>query len=106
MLQLNGTALPSLALENLQEIESLKLSRSDRDEAEKTIAEGLASLYAGQSRSTALRVSLKSFSSTAGSDTVSAWANALTLVHEWESQHHKPDGFCPNDVLRGDVALP
>jgi hypothetical protein len=48
MLQLNGTARPSLALENLQEIESLKLSRSDYDEAEKVIAEALASLYAGQ----------------------------------------------------------
>ena len=48
VLELNGTALPSLALENLQEIESLKLSRSDYDEAEKVIAEALASLYAGQ----------------------------------------------------------
>ena len=48
MLQLNGTALPSLALENIQETENLKLSGSDRDEAEKTITEALASLYSGQ----------------------------------------------------------
>jgi len=45
---LNGTALPSLALENLQEIESSKLDRFDRGEAEKTIAVTLASLFAGQ----------------------------------------------------------
>jgi hypothetical protein len=48
MLKLNGTALLSLALENLQEVENLKLSRSDHDEAENMIAEALASLYAGQ----------------------------------------------------------
>lgn len=42
---LNGTALPSLALGNLQELENLKLSGPDRDEAEKTIAGALASVY-------------------------------------------------------------
>jgi len=45
---LNGTALLSLALENLQEIESSKLDGSDRGGAEKTIAVTLASLFAGQ----------------------------------------------------------
>jgi hypothetical protein len=47
-LKLNGTAVPSLALENLQEVENLKLTSSDRDEAENMIAEALASLYAGR----------------------------------------------------------
>jgi len=41
---LNGTARPSLALENLQEAE--KLSGSEREEAEKTIANALGSMYA------------------------------------------------------------
>ena len=48
MLQLNGTALPSLALENFQEIETLKSSGSERERAEETIAGALASIYAGQ----------------------------------------------------------
>ena len=47
MFQLNGTALPSLALENFQEVENLKLTGSDRDEAEEMIAGALASIYAG-----------------------------------------------------------
>ena len=47
MLQLKGTALPSLALENLQELDNLKLSGPDRDKAEKTIAGALASVYTG-----------------------------------------------------------
>ncbi|KAH9975189.1 cytochrome P450, partial [Russula compacta] len=42
---LSGTARPSLALENFQEMESLKLSGSDRDKAEETIAGALASIY-------------------------------------------------------------
>jgi hypothetical protein len=46
--QRNGTALPSLALENLQEVESQNLSGPDRDKAEKTIAAALASIYSGQ----------------------------------------------------------
>ena len=46
-LQLNGTALPSLALENLQELEDLSLSGPDRDEAERTVAGALASIYGG-----------------------------------------------------------
>ena len=46
--QLDGTALPSLALECLQEVENRKLSGSDRDVAEDTIAEALASMYTGQ----------------------------------------------------------
>jgi hypothetical protein len=49
-LQLDGTALPSLALEYLQEVENLKLCGSDREKAEETIAEVLASLYSGTSR--------------------------------------------------------
>jgi len=48
MSQLNGTALPSLALENLQELENLKLSGSDRDKAEEAIAGVLGSIYSGQ----------------------------------------------------------
>ncbi|KAF8266319.1 cytochrome P450 [Lactarius quietus] len=40
----SGTARPSLALDHLQEIE--KLSVSDRSEAEKTLSNALASLYA------------------------------------------------------------
>jgi hypothetical protein len=48
MLQLNGTALPSLALENFQEIEELELSGSEREKAEETIAGALASIFSGQ----------------------------------------------------------
>jgi len=46
--QLDGTALPSLALECLQEVENRKLSGSDPDVAEDTVAEALASMYTGQ----------------------------------------------------------
>jgi hypothetical protein len=46
-LQLNGTALPSLALENLQELDDLKLSEADRNKAEETIAGALATMYSG-----------------------------------------------------------
>jgi len=46
-LQFHGTALPSLALEYLQEVDNLKLSGSDQEEAEETIAKVLASLYSG-----------------------------------------------------------
>ena len=46
-LQLNGTAVPSLALENLQELENQNLSASDRSEAEEVIAGILASIYTG-----------------------------------------------------------
>ena len=49
MLQLNGTAPVSLALENLEEMENLKLSGPDRDKAEEVIAGALASIYSGQS---------------------------------------------------------
>lgn len=48
LLKLNGTARPSLALENFQEMESLKLSGPDRGKAEETIAGALASIYQGQ----------------------------------------------------------
>jgi hypothetical protein len=48
MSQLNGTALPSLALENLQELENLKLSGSDRNKAEEAIAGVLGSMYSGK----------------------------------------------------------
>ena len=47
MLQLNGTAIPSLALENLQELENQNLSASDRNEAEEVIAGILGSMYIG-----------------------------------------------------------
>ena len=47
MLQLNGTAIPSLALENLQELENQNLSASDRNEAEEVIAGILGSIYTG-----------------------------------------------------------
>ncbi|KAH9986740.1 cytochrome P450 [Russula compacta] len=42
----NGTARPSLALENFQEVENLKLSGSERDKAEETIVGALGSIYA------------------------------------------------------------
>jgi len=48
MLQLNGTARPSLALESLQELENFKLSAMDHDRAEKLIAGVLGSNYSGQ----------------------------------------------------------
>jgi hypothetical protein len=48
MLQLNGTARPSLALESLQELENLKLSAVDNDRAEQFIAGVLGSNYSGQ----------------------------------------------------------
>ena len=57
MLQLNGTALPSLALENFQEIEELELSGSEREKAEETIAGALASIFSGQYLSSVLRSS-------------------------------------------------
>jgi hypothetical protein len=47
VLQVNGTALPSLALENLQELEDMKLNGSDSDKAEETLAGALASMYSG-----------------------------------------------------------
>ncbi len=47
MLQLNGTAIPSLALENLQELEDQNLSGSDHSKAEEVIAGALASMYNG-----------------------------------------------------------
>ena len=48
MLQLNGTALPSLALENFQEVENQKLSGSERDKAEEVFSGALGSIYIGQ----------------------------------------------------------
>jgi len=49
---LNGTALPSLALENFREVENLNLSGPDRDKAEETIAGALGSLYAAGAETT------------------------------------------------------
>jgi len=46
--QLNGTARPSLALENLQELENLNLSGPDLNKAEEMIAGVLGSTYSGQ----------------------------------------------------------
>ncbi|KAH9974526.1 cytochrome P450 [Russula compacta] len=45
---LNGTALPSLALENLQEVENQKLNGSERDNAEETIAGALGTTSVGE----------------------------------------------------------
>ncbi|KAH9986732.1 cytochrome P450 [Russula compacta] len=42
---LKGTARPSLALENFQEVESQKLSESEREKAEESIAGALGSIY-------------------------------------------------------------
>ena len=47
MLQLNGTAIPSLALENLQELENKNLNESDHNKAEEVIAGALATMYSG-----------------------------------------------------------
>jgi hypothetical protein len=47
MSQLNGTAIPSLALENLQELEDQNLNGSDQSKAEEVIAGALASTYTG-----------------------------------------------------------
>ena len=48
MLQRNGTALPSLALENFQVIENLELIGSEHEKVEEMIAGALASIFAGQ----------------------------------------------------------
>ena len=48
MLQRNGTALPSLALENFQEIENLELIGSEREKVEETIAGALGSIFVGK----------------------------------------------------------
>jgi hypothetical protein len=69
-LQLNGTALPSLALENIQEVENLRLCGSDREQAEKTISGALASLFAGQYLSLCLDL-IEHVLKIAGADTVS-----------------------------------
>jgi hypothetical protein len=71
LLQLNGTALPSLALENFQELEIEGLSGFDHEKAEESIAGALGTMYAGQyllcrSDQTWLKLSFK-----AGADTVS-----------------------------------
>ena len=47
MSQLNGTVVPSLALESLQDLEGQNLSGSDRNKAEEIIAGALASMYSG-----------------------------------------------------------
>ena len=47
MLQLNGTAIPSLALENIQELEDQNINGSDHSKAEEVIAGALASMYNG-----------------------------------------------------------
>jgi len=48
VLQLDGTALPSLALENIRMAEDLKISGPDRNKAEETIAGALASMSSGE----------------------------------------------------------
>ena len=48
ILQLNGTAVPSLALENLQELEDQNLNGSDHNKVEEVIAGTLASMYTGE----------------------------------------------------------
>ena len=47
ILQLNGTAVPSLALENLQDLENQNLSESDHNMVEEVITGTLGSMYAG-----------------------------------------------------------
>ena len=47
MLQLNGTARPSLALENLRVLEDLKLNGPDRNKMEEAMSGALASMYSG-----------------------------------------------------------
>ena len=47
-MQIDGTALPSLALENFQELEDMGLSGSERDKAEEAISGALGTMYAGQ----------------------------------------------------------
>jgi hypothetical protein len=47
ILQLKGTAVPSLALENLQELEDQNLNGSDHNKVEEVIAGTLASMYTG-----------------------------------------------------------
>jgi hypothetical protein len=47
MLQLNGTARPSLALENLRELEDQKLNGPDRNKMEEAMSGALASMYSG-----------------------------------------------------------
>jgi len=47
MLQFNGTARPSLALENLQELEDQNLNGPDRNKVEEAMAGALASMYSG-----------------------------------------------------------
>ena len=69
MSQLNGTAIPSLALENLQELEDQHLSGPDRNEAEEVVAGALASMYTGQYPLS--RIDLIESFSKAGLDTVS-----------------------------------
>jgi hypothetical protein len=44
--QAKGTAPPSLALDNLQEVE--KMRGPERDKVEKVVAGALASMYAGK----------------------------------------------------------
>ncbi|KAH9967250.1 cytochrome P450 [Russula dissimulans] len=52
---LDGTVLPSLALENFQELDNTGLSGSDRDKAEEAISGALATMYAaGADTSTAV----------------------------------------------------
>ena len=122
--QLNGTALPSLALENFQEVENLKLRGSDHDEADEMIAGALGLIYASAKinisysilfnlttsyssyfggkkgisrnktsffllmcrlvfRTVTAWITLKLFSTTAASDTVSQWTIPLnTYTHQ------------------------
>ena len=103
MSQLNGTALPSLALENLQELEDLKLSESDHDRAEETIAGALASLYTGR----CLRPCLDPVQA----NLYNSWVRYRKSmrqypVHEREPEHHLPDCFGPDVFFCGNVALP
>jgi hypothetical protein len=106
MFQLNGTALPSLALENFLEVENLKLGGSDRDEAEKMIAGALGSIYAGQYLISCLdHVEIVFYNSCVR---YRKWTiNTFRLIHALESKHHHlPDCFCPDVVIRGDITLP
>lgn len=108
-MQLHGTALPSLALEYLQEVEDLKLSRSDQEKAEETIAEVLASLYSGTYRGSTSdwirRLNRSPFSTTAGADTVSRRTTNLKSIQTYEPERHPSDRYGHQVVSHCHVAL-
>jgi hypothetical protein len=101
MSQVNGTARPSLALENFQEVENLKLSGSERDKAEETIVGALGSLYAGQYqpyRIDLIEIVLYSWG---------RYRKSMDIRNQDISEPYQPflDHFCRDVICRGDVNL-